>query len=95
MRVHITGSQSAALFADQLLQLGNGTLSTENNQGSLPFGHSVGNIEELIISVFPCLQQKHQECEWLCERAILAPRNLEVDAINEQLLNILPGNHKV
>jgi ATP-dependent DNA helicase PIF1 len=94
MRVHLTGDENAAQFAKQLLQLGNGKLPLKNDQVSLPFGNQVNTPQSIVEQVFPCLQERFTNREWLSERAILAPRNAEVDAINEELLTILPGISK-
>lgn len=52
----------------------------------------VDSINELIEKVFPNLQQNYLDHRWLCERAILAPRNITVNNINNQLLGIIPGD---
>lgn len=42
----------------------------------------VQSIKELIKNVFPNISRNYKNHEWLCERAILAPKNKVVDAIN-------------
>jgi ATP-dependent DNA helicase PIF1 len=95
MRVHLTGDDSAAQFASQLLDVGNGELiASDSGQVTLPFGQAVSCIEELITKVFPALQQQYLNEKWLCERTILAPRNVEVNEINQKLLEMIPGESK-
>ena len=94
MRVHLQSDVGAAHFSELLLQIGNGTLPLEpNGQIILPVGS--GNIvhtgEELKNMVYPNIIQHYQDKKWLCERAILAPRNDKVETINISLLKQLPG----
>ena len=48
-------------------------------------------MEELKTSVFPNIQHHFKDHKWLCERAILAPKNDSVRAINLQIQQQLPG----
>eukprot|EP00106_Octopus_bimaculoides_P023239 XP_014790681.1 PREDICTED: ATP-dependent DNA helicase PIF1-like [Octopus bimaculoides] len=52
----------------------------------------VSTVEELTTKVFPRLQENYRDIKWLCERAILAPKNTLVNAINDQLLQVIPGS---
>ena len=94
MRVHLHGDEAAAEFSAQLLQVGNGEIppSTQDLQIKLPFGNMVDTEEDLISNVFPDLDQHVQEKAWLCERAILAPKNEVVNQMNRKLLYVQPGN---
>ena len=49
------------------------------------------SIEELKASVFPKIRYHFKDYEWLCGRAILAPKNSSVNAINLQIQLQLPG----
>ena len=42
----------------------------------------------------PNIQDQFKNPEWLCERAILAPKNSSVNSINSQIQNFLPGISK-
>ena len=42
-------------------------------------------------SVFPNIQTHFKDHKWLCERAILAPKNVNVSAINLEIQQQLPG----
>jgi ATP-dependent DNA helicase PIF1 len=51
----------------------------------------VSSVDELISKVFPDIYNNYHNHKWLCERAILAPKNNVVNAINLKLLQKLPG----
>ena len=55
-------------------------------------GNVVDTIEELKAEFFSALQKIYLNAQWLCERAILAPRNDCVAHINNQLLDDFPGD---
>jgi hypothetical protein len=79
MRAQLGGSATHAQeFSGILLKIGEGLLPEENGQVSLPeiLGKVVASEEELICSIFGDLHSiPSQENSWLCERAILTPRN--------------------
>lgn len=93
MRARLFGDQSAADFSSQLLSIGNGQIpiSPELHLHQLPCGQMVSTIEDLKNRVFPDIGENFDSPQWLCERAILAPRNDTVDKINLELLALLPG----
>ena len=98
MRVHLQGDVSAGRFAQQLLTLGDGKLPIDPTNGliNIPnnFCNLVESIEVLKNSVFPNIQRHFNDHKWLCERAILAPKNNSVNAINLQVQQQLPGEAK-
>jgi ATP-dependent DNA helicase PIF1 len=98
MRVHLQGDVSAGQFAEQLLAIGNGKIPADPANGliNIPgnFCNVVGSIEELKSSVFRNIQTHFKDHKWLCERAILAPKNINVNAINLQIQQQLPGETK-
>ena len=69
------------------------TPESDDGEVSLPvgFGNLVTTGEELMNKVFP-LSHHYKDTKWLCKRAILSPKNDIVEAINNSLLNKLPGN---
>ncbi|XP_035205904.1 ATP-dependent DNA helicase PIF1-like [Stegodyphus dumicola] len=94
IRVHLNGDPSAQQFADNLLKLGNGALTSENEDGYVAMqgiGRIVTTEEELKEAVFPNVIHHFTDHAWLCERAILAPTNEAVSVINKELLQNLPG----
>ena len=60
-------------------------------QFEISFCNFVCSESELINKVFPNLQLNFSNEEWLCERAIMAPRNEMVAKINKNIIHRLPG----
>ena len=94
MRVHLQGDASAAQFANRLLNLGDGKPSVDEcGQITFPdhFGNVVETMEQLRLSVYPNITSNFGNQEWLCQRAILAPKNDRVNDINTKIMKQLPG----
>ena len=93
MRVRQDGTEQLRLFAEWLLQLGNGAINPINGDYiELPAHMCLpAQIDTLIQWVFPQLQLNYHHSDWISERAILAPTNTAVDDINSRVSNILPG----
>jgi len=94
MRVHLHNDSDAGEFSDNLLKIGEGKIDKDDNQMiELPrnFGNIVHSTEQLISSVFPNIASNYISTEWLCDRAILAPKNDTVNTINGYLLRMLPS----
>ncbi|KAK3884607.1 hypothetical protein Pcinc_011133 [Petrolisthes cinctipes] len=95
IRVQLHGGESAGQFANQLLQVGNGQiLPSSDDQIKLPFGQMIETENDLIMKVFPNFAQHFTSTAWLCERAILAPKNEAVNNINQKLLDAQPGRRR-
>ncbi|XP_065650729.1 ATP-dependent DNA helicase PIF6-like [Hydra vulgaris] len=98
MRVKLSGDLSAGAFSNQFLALGNGEAPVDMQTGLIKFPANfctlVNSAEELIVKVFPNIQQSFTRHDWICERAILAPKNESVTKINMQIQKMLPGNEK-
>ena len=98
MRVQLQGDVSAGQFAQELLTIGNGKVPVDAISGLIEildnFCNVVESIEVLKNSVFPNIQNHFSDHKWLCERAILAPKNNSVNAINLQIQQQLPGETK-
>ena len=93
MRVHLHGDRWDKIFSERLLLLGNGKVMPDPH-GQITMkeiGTVVKTEEELRNKVFPNLQQHFRDHKWLCERAILAPKNDDVGQINSTLLQQIPG----
>src|SRR5210317_122926 len=77
-------------FSDQLLAMGNGKLPVDSISGriQLPadFCNLVTSKNELIEKVFPNILKNYKNNKWLSERAILAPKNIDVHEINNIVL---------
>ncbi|UYV81931.1 hypothetical protein LAZ67_21000181 [Cordylochernes scorpioides] len=98
MRAVNSGDPNSLLFSQFLLQLGSGQLN--DTDGNVNFSNDLVNTVDSLTglknSVFPNIGEMFNRGRanyypWLCERAILAPRNCVVDAINAQLLKEIPG----
>ncbi|XP_049315847.1 uncharacterized protein LOC125779250 [Bactrocera dorsalis] len=95
MRVRLQNDSSARKFSKQLLKIGDGKMASDQNGFiTLPnnFSIIVSSKEELIDRVFPNIAQNHNNHDWLRERAILAPKNVNVNEINFHIQEKLPGN---
>ena len=95
MRIIAEGPGSGR-FAQNLLDIGNGKRRTSRD-GKIQLDSEVcvmtNSLEELIEKIYSNIDSKYLDQEWLCERAILAPRNEDVDLINNRLLEAIPGTH--
>ncbi|XP_055944402.1 uncharacterized protein LOC129975364 [Argiope bruennichi] len=97
MRVLLTGDISTKQFAQNLLHLGNGTM-TVDSEGLIALtniGNIVATIEDLQDRVFLNIESNFCDINWLCERAILSPTNEGVKTINYYLLRKLPGEIQI
>ena len=90
MRVRLQNDDSGQTFSDQLLAIGNGKLPVDSISGriQLPadFCNLVTSKNELIEKVFPNILKNYKNNKWLSERAILAPKNIDVHEINNIVL---------
>jgi ATP-dependent DNA helicase PIF1 len=50
--------------------------------------------EQLINNVYPQVTSNFRDNNWLCERAVLAPQNITIRAINQQLMRQLPREER-
>ena len=95
MRVHLYNDSNAAVFADQLLTVGNGLIPYQEGTHFINIPVELGkvvNSEEMLISeVYRNLPEHYENVEWLMERAILAPLNETVNDINTILINRIAG----
>ncbi|XP_050062981.1 uncharacterized protein LOC126552333 [Aphis gossypii] len=82
-------------FRSQLLEIGNGKIQSDNTNGLISSPNNFCKIfqskVELIERVFPNIIQNHRNHNWLSERAILAPKNMHVNAINYLIQEKLPS----
>jgi len=92
----LTGDASAGIFSKQLMMLGDGKAPQDPNTGFIQFPRTFCNIvysvDELKANVFPNIHHNYRRHEWLCERAISAPKNDCVHTLNLQSQNMLPTN---
>uniref|UniRef100_A0A0L8FHT2 ATP-dependent DNA helicase n=1 Tax=Octopus bimaculoides TaxID=37653 RepID=A0A0L8FHT2_OCTBM len=87
-----TWGPCAEHFSTWLLQLGNGKVPFDGN-GDINLAHiaiMVNSPAEMKNRVFPDLSINYNLHKWLCERAILTPKNETVARINHELMNKIP-----
>ncbi|UYV68898.1 hypothetical protein LAZ67_6001521, partial [Cordylochernes scorpioides] len=95
MRAHLHGDVSAQTFAKQLLNMGDGKIPVDPATHEISFPPnfcqlqaSIGDLEKV---VFPDIATNFKNHNWLCERAILAPKNDDVNRINHKIQLKIPG----
>ena len=93
MRAQLSDNRMAEEFAKNLLKLGDGEFELDNlnNIHLEPIAIRVNSIDELIRKVFPNILINYKYNDWICERAIMAPKNVTVNNINTKLLYLIPG----
>lgn len=98
MRVELHHTEYSEKFAKQLLNIGEGKIpyKTDSKEIEFPedFCEQVSSVKDLIDKVFPNIEKNYKNTNWLYERAILAPRNEEVNLINNQILSKIKGKSK-
>jgi ATP-dependent DNA helicase PIF1 len=96
MRVHLLNDTTADTFAKQLLSIGDGKFPFDPVTGFITFPEDFCNVvpyvEDLIDKLFPNIINNYLNHQWLCERAILAPKNDSVNNINIKIQNTLPAS---
>lgn len=95
MRVQLLNDRSAENFSKQLLSLGEGKIPMDPNTKEIQFPTDFcqlqPSLQDVINKVYPNILENFKKHDWLHERAILAPKNDEVNKINNQILSKLPG----
>uniref|UniRef100_A0A0L8ICI7 DNA helicase Pif1-like 2B domain-containing protein n=1 Tax=Octopus bimaculoides TaxID=37653 RepID=A0A0L8ICI7_OCTBM len=69
-----------------------------NDRGDISISelcNTVDNPSNLLETVFPNLKSNNADINWLSERTILAPKNVAVSAINDQLISRIPGEEVI
>ena len=91
MRVALQNDSEAGDFSSTLLKIGNGEIpaAAENGMIEIPARCAtiVPSLDELIENVYPAIDSNLSDHEWLCERTIMAPKNDDVNSINNLILN--------
>lgn len=98
MRVQLGDDLRAQEFCNVLLKIGEGSLPEIDNQITLPntLGKIVSTETELIHAVYEDVAQiLQQQNSWICERAILTPKNDQAAAINNNILSAIKGSEIV
>ena len=99
MRVHLYADTQAGTFANVLLRIGEAKIPIVSAADCIQIPLGGGTVTETLdglkAAVFGNLPFNFQNAQWLCERAILAPRNDSVTHVNKQLLQDFPGDEVV
>ncbi|XP_054715564.1 uncharacterized protein LOC129225044 [Uloborus diversus] len=94
MRVHLHGDASAGLFSNLLLKIGDGLYPECAGKIIIPdaLATVVTELPDLIAKIYPDVaDMKNKPIEWLCERAILSPKNDTAAEVNSILLKSFSG----
>lgn len=95
MRVHLLQDAATQIFAKQLLDVDDGKLPIDPTTSEISFPPNFCQMQSLIQNVvqkvFPDITNNFKNHDWLYERAILAPKNDDVNKINHQIQLKLPG----
>ena len=85
-------------FAEYLLSIGNGTAPVHTKEGQdmiqMPKQFLVMTIDSLIDKVFPGIADGYEDRYFVARRAILTPKNDNVDKLNEIVMDKFPGQGK-
>jgi hypothetical protein len=98
MRVYLEEEKFSGRFADLLFEIGNGDYPSVDEMITIPENVCtiVTTVQDLISKIYPDIPHIHDKpMEWLCERAILTPKNDQAAAINDILLMSFEGEEKV
>jgi len=99
IRAQLTNDPTAANYADLLMNIGDGNYPVENKPDTitLPEGiHQHETPSKLIEEIYVGLTGRApNDNNWLLERAILAPLNETVDAVNSTVIDRFPGEVKI
>ncbi|CAK1591622.1 unnamed protein product [Parnassius mnemosyne] len=94
MRVYLKGDVCAGQFSDLLLKIGNGEYPETEGKITIPphLALVVSTVDDLITRIYPDVHNLHSKStEWLCERAILIPKNGQASVVNDTLLKSFEG----
>lgn len=98
MRIQMSNDASAERFSKQLLDIGNGKMPIDEATKCITFPADFCEIavtkDQLISKVFPDIEQNYKNHQWLSVRAILAPKNQDVNKINCSIQDAIEGIEK-
>ena len=101
MRIKQAAGQEEAEFARFLLNLGEGKIPVIEEEGEFAIELDEDltlpgeKLENIVSWVYENLNTNLHNPKWLCERVILCPTNAEVDAVNEYMTKIFPGQEYI
>jgi len=99
MRVELQNDQSGNIFSKQLIDIGNVKFPIDMLTGCINFPRSfcqlIRSKDELIQKVFPDVARNYRNHDWLCERAILAAKNIDVNELNFKIQKQITGKSRI
>jgi ATP-dependent DNA helicase PIF1 len=98
MRVYLRGDQDAGNFASLLLQIGDGSVA--ECDGFVKIDNALGVVlhclANMISEVYPDIENlPKKDFKWLCERAIVTPKNSSTEEINDMVMKKINTESKV
>lgn len=94
MRVNLRGGVSAGQFSELLFKIGDGEYSVFESKIVILSDLSivVNSLADLASKIYPDIENlMEKSTEWLCERAILTPKNSMAAVINKILIDSFEG----
>jgi len=96
---HLIQSFGSNLESRSFDELQNFKWNLRNENGYISVNHMIGrvvnNVEELISTVYPDIfNLSNKSYQWLCERAIISPRNVTAGEINDIILLKFDGHSR-
>src|SRR5712672_837638 len=84
-------------FAKWQLEVGQGKHTDEESNISLPehFKCQENSVDSLIYSIYPGISTPNHPPQYFSERTILSSKNNDVDALNQTVLDMFPGDKHV
>ncbi|KAL6574243.1 hypothetical protein OROHE_001147 [Orobanche hederae] len=86
-------------FSEWILKVGDGDVGTSSDGESITeipeeflITHTGDPIEAVVHNTYPSLTDKYSDPQYLQDRAILAPTQTVVEAVNDHIINLLPGD---
>ena len=96
-----TNQHELKQFSDWILKVGDGVIGDENDgevdieiPDDILLKEYSDPIEAIVQSTFPALERNYANCDYIKERAILAPKLNMVDKINDYILFVILDEEK-
>jgi hypothetical protein len=88
----------AQQYNNFIMRVGNGRELVDNSPNLVRLPPSMvlesGEVDDLVDFIYPHIGEMEITVEYLAQRAILAPRNIDVDELNDSILTRVPGEYR-